>query len=181
MAKYGQEDFGWRTKKVVGAFGVGVWKEILKEVGWCWENLAFKVGKDNKIRFWTDIWCGDTVLSQSFPHLFTLAAHRKATIEEMWDQNFGGGGWNLRFIRDFNDWELDMVGNLLHELRGHSITLEEDSVFWKIGGNGQFRVKEVYSLLDRPLTVVFPKNKIWVESVPTKIVFFAWEALGGRL
>ena len=87
----------------------------------------------------------------------------------------------MRFIRDFNDWELDMVGNLLHELRGHSITLEEDSVFWKVGGNGQFRVKEVYSLLDRPLTVVFPKNKIWVESVPTKIVFFAWEALGGRL
>ena len=28
MAKYGQEDCGWRTKKVVGAFGVGVWKEI---------------------------------------------------------------------------------------------------------------------------------------------------------
>ncbi|RVW83962.1 Transposon TX1 uncharacterized 149 kDa protein [Vitis vinifera] len=35
VAKYGQEDYGWRTKKVVGAFGVGVWKEILKEVGWC--------------------------------------------------------------------------------------------------------------------------------------------------
>ena len=51
LAKYGQDDFGWRTKKVVGAFGVGVWKEILKEAGWCWENLAFKVGKGNKIRF----------------------------------------------------------------------------------------------------------------------------------
>ena len=74
-----------------------------------------------------------------------------------------------------------MVGNLLHELRGHGITLEEDSVFWKEGGNGQFRVKEVYSLLDRPLTVVFPKNKIWVERVPTKIVFFAWEATWGKI
>ncbi|RVW41162.1 putative ribonuclease H protein [Vitis vinifera] len=30
LAKHGQEDFGWRTKKVVGVFGVGVWKEILK-------------------------------------------------------------------------------------------------------------------------------------------------------
>ena len=126
-------------------------------------------------------WCGDTVLSQNFPHLFTLAAHTKATIEEMWDQNFRGGGWNLRFIRDFNDWELDMVGNLLHELRGHSITSKEDPVFWKVGGNGQFRVKQVYSLLDRPLTVAFPKNKIWVERVPTKIVFFAWEAAWGKI
>ncbi|RVX01036.1 hypothetical protein CK203_022884 [Vitis vinifera] len=89
LAKYGQEDFGWRTKKVVGVFGVGVWKEILKEAGWYWENLAFKVGKDNKIRFWTDLWCGDIALSQRFSHLFNLAAHRNATIEEMWDQNFG--------------------------------------------------------------------------------------------
>ncbi|RVW90342.1 putative ribonuclease H protein [Vitis vinifera] len=131
LVKYGQEDFGWRTKKAVGAFGVGVWKEILKEAGWCWENLAFKVGKDKKIRFWTNLWCGDIALSQRFSHLFTLAAHRNATIEEMWDQNFGKGGWNLRFIRDFNDWELDMVGNLLHVLREHRTTWEEDSVFWK--------------------------------------------------
>ena len=35
VAKFGQEDYGWNTKKVVGACGVGVWKEILKEVGWC--------------------------------------------------------------------------------------------------------------------------------------------------
>ena len=97
----------------MGAFGVGVWKEILKVAGWCWENLAFKVGKGNKIRFWTDVWCGDIALSQRFSHLFTLAAHRNATIEEMWDQNFGEGGWNLRIIRDFNDWEVEMVGNLL--------------------------------------------------------------------
>ena len=113
LAKYGQEDFGWRTKKAVGAFGVGVWKEILKETGWCWDNLAFKVGKGNKIRFWTDTWCGDIVLSQRFSHLYILATHRNATVEEMWDQNFGEGGWNLRIIRDFNDWEVEMVGNLL--------------------------------------------------------------------
>ena len=33
-------------------------------------------------------------------------------MEEMWDQKFGQEGWNLRFLRDFNDWELDMVGEL---------------------------------------------------------------------
>ena len=87
----------------------------------------------------------------------------------------------MSFIRDFNDWELDIVGNLLRELRGHRITLEEDSVLWKEGGKGQFRVKEAYSLLDRPLTVVFPKNKIWVEIVPTKIVFFVWETTWGKI
>ncbi|RVW68175.1 putative apyrase 4 [Vitis vinifera] len=86
-----------------------------------------------------------------FSHLYILAAHRNASVEEMWDQNVGEGGWNLRFIRDFNDWEVEMVGNLLQVLRGFKITWEEDSVFWKGGGNGQFRVKEAYSRLDRPL------------------------------
>ncbi|RVW60699.1 Transposon TX1 uncharacterized 149 kDa protein [Vitis vinifera] len=34
-AKYGKEEFGWRTRKAMGAFGVGVWKEILKESTLC--------------------------------------------------------------------------------------------------------------------------------------------------
>ena len=136
LAKYGQEGLGWRTKKANGAFGVGVWKEILKETDWCWENMVLTVGNGTKIRFWTDHWCGRTTLSQSFPHLFAMAVHRNATVEEMWDQNCDQGGWNLRFLKDFNDWELDTIGNLLHVLRGHRLSLEEDSVSWKEGRKG---------------------------------------------
>ena len=66
-------------------------------------------------------------------------------------------------------------------LRGFRITWEEDSVFWKGGGSGQFRVKEAYNQLDRPLDVVFLKNKIWVERALTKIMFFAWEATWGKI
>ena len=39
--KYGQEDLGWRSKKANGEVGVGVWKEILKEFDWCWDNMVF--------------------------------------------------------------------------------------------------------------------------------------------
>ncbi|RVX23479.1 putative ribonuclease H protein [Vitis vinifera] len=98
--KYGQEGLGWRPKKANGA--------------------------GTKIRFWTDVWCTDTVLSHCFPHLFVMGVQRSSTVEEMWDQNSGQGGWNLNFLRDFNDWELDMVGDLLHVLRGHRPSLEED-------------------------------------------------------
>ncbi|RVW46454.1 hypothetical protein CK203_067327 [Vitis vinifera] len=158
--------------KGVGACGVGVWKEILKEAGWCWDKMGFKVGKGNKISFWTDVWCGDTTLSRRFPHLYILVANRNAKVENLWDQNVGEGGWNLCFIRDFNDWEVELVGELLQALRGVRITWEDDSVFWKGGGSGQFRVKDAYSWLDRSMDVNFPKNKIWVGRVPTKIMFF---------
>ncbi|KAJ9697654.1 hypothetical protein PVL29_006993 [Vitis rotundifolia] len=179
--KYGQGDFGWRTRKANGAFGVGLWKEILKESDWCWENMEFKVGKGNKIRFWTDQWCGSHVLSRRFPLLYALAVQRNATVGEMWDQNLGQGGWNLRFQRDFNDWELDMVGRLLDVLREQRVTLEEDVVFWKEGKGGLFKVKKAYNILISPIDAVFPISNIWVDNVPTKMAFFAWEAAWGKV
>ena len=49
--KYGYEGFGWRTNEARRTFGVGVWKEILKEANWCWDNIGFKVGEGTKVSF----------------------------------------------------------------------------------------------------------------------------------
>ncbi|RVX21022.1 hypothetical protein VitviT2T_011245 [Vitis vinifera] len=179
--KYGQEDFGWRPKKTKGAVGVGVWKEIWKESEWCWNNMFFKVGKGNTIKFWTDVWCAETALSHCFPHLFAMAVQRNATVEEMWDQNSGNGNWNLNFLRDFNDWELGLVGDFLQILRGHKPSGVEDSVLWSKGGRVHFRVKEAYNLLVRSEDTGFPSRSIWVTRVPTKVCFFAWEATWRRV
>ncbi|WJZ93749.1 hypothetical protein VitviT2T_012666 [Vitis vinifera] len=181
MEKFGQEGLGWRTNEACGTFGVGVWKEILKEADWCWNNIEFKVGKGTKVRIWTDHWCGNAALSQTFPLLFDLAAHRNATVNEVWDPSFGQGSWNISFSRDFNDWEVDLVGNLLYMLRDYKISSEEDSVLWKGGGSGIFRVKEAYNLLVASNDIVFPNKGIWVDKVPTKVVFFAWEATWGKV
>ena len=181
VAKYSQEDYGWRTKKAMGVpLGWGCGRRFYRKLTGVGKMWCSKWGKAIKSGSGLT-WCGDIALSQRFSHLYILAAHRNASVEDMWDQNVGEGGWNLRFIRDFNDWEVEMVGELLQVLRGFRITWEEDSVFWKGGGNGQFRVKEAYSWLDRPMDVVFPKNKIWMERVPTKIMFFAWEATWGKI
>ncbi|RVW89081.1 hypothetical protein CK203_040257 [Vitis vinifera] len=67
----------------------------------------------------------------------------------------------LFFVRDFNDWEMDMVGDLLHTLRGHRPSMEDDSVKWRQGRNGIFKVKEAYRLLDKPNATVFPARRIW--------------------
>ena len=41
------------------------------------------------------------------------------------------GGWNIRFSKNSNDWELDAIGELFHMLRDLRISSEEDSVIWK--------------------------------------------------
>ncbi|RVW29477.1 hypothetical protein CK203_093706 [Vitis vinifera] len=58
--------------------------------------------------------------------------------------------------------------------------LEDDSVKWRQGRNGLFRVKEAYRMLDKPNATVFPARRIWVDRVLTKVCFFAWEATWGR-
>ncbi|RVW96427.1 hypothetical protein CK203_029768 [Vitis vinifera] len=60
-------------------------------------------------------------------------------------------------------------------------SMEDDSVKWRQGRNGMFRVKEAYRLLDKPNATVFPARRIWVDRVPTKVCFFAWEATWGKV
>ena len=174
--KHGLEGGGWKSKEARGPFGVGVWKEILKEMGWCWNNMKFKVGRGNKVRFWTDHWCGNEALSQVFPQIFALAACRNAVVDEVWDPRLGQGGWNLRLGRDSNDWELGLIEELLFLLRDIRVTPEEDSVLWKGGGSDSFRIRGAYNLVAAPNTLVFPGKNIWVDMVPSKVAFFAWEA-----
>ena len=62
------------------------------------------------------------MLSRIFPQLFALAVHRNATINEVWDYSLGQGGWNIRFAKDSNDWELDLIGALFNMLRDFKIS-----------------------------------------------------------
>ena len=59
--------------------------------------------------------------------------------------------------------------------------LEEDSVIWKEGRDGLFRVKIEYSVFASPIVAEFLNSNIWVDRVPTKIAFFAWEATWGKV
>ena len=61
-------------------------------------------------------------------------------------------------------------------LRDLRISLEEDAVIWKGEGHGRFRIRDAYKLLTGSNVITFPERSIWVDKVPTKVVFFAWQA-----
>ena len=50
-------------------------------------------------------------------------------VVEVWDQGAGNGSWNPRFVRAFNDWEVDLVV-LLRILHSEKVTSTEDKVAW---------------------------------------------------
>ncbi|RVW40081.1 putative ribonuclease H protein [Vitis vinifera] len=179
--KYGQEGCGWRTKEVCGPYGVGLWKEIMKEAEWCWESMDLKVGKGNRVLFWMDKWCGNEALSQTFPQLFTLAGHKNAKVCEVWDSSLGQGGWNLSLARDLNDWEIDQIGEMLNLLKDFRISQEEDSVRMEAGRQRRFWGQGAYRSLSGYSVGAFPNRRIWMDRVPTKVSFFAWEAAWGKI
>lgn len=61
----------------------------------------------------------------SYPDLFILSTNLEAMVNEVWSLH----GWNLRFRRILNDWEIGRVAALLQVLNDFRGTnMEVDSV-----------------------------------------------------
>ena len=49
---------------------------------------------------------------------------------EVWESTGDGGGWNMRFIRPFNDWELEETQRLISLISSRNISRgEKDKIF----------------------------------------------------
>ena len=92
------------------------------------------------------------------------------------------GGWSPRFSRPFNDWEVEEVERFLFAIQGkRMVTNVEDRVLWKETKDGKFSIKSLYSALELGSTVSFPKSIIWSSCVPSKVGFFFFLFLLGKL
>ena len=179
-SKFGKYDLGWWVNTPRGPFGVGLWKEILKEASWVKDNWKFRVGNGSRVRFWTDFWCGPSTLSHSFPSLFEIVANKSITMAEAWNHLDDEGGWNLNCVRAFNDWEIYLVVNLLHVLQKERVSTALDRVIWKGAVDATFTICNAYNLLVSSSVSRFPVKQIWMAYVPSKVSFFTWEAAWGR-
>ena len=105
------------------------------------------------MRFWQDKWCKDHLLKDLYPELYSITANKDASItsflEHQNDENVSY--WNVRFNRDFNDWELESIDSML-ELLYSNIPRREgfDRMRWKLNANGKFDVHSYYAILRAP-------------------------------
>ena len=65
----------------------------------------------DRIRFWDDIRCGTHPLKDVFPYLYAISPHRLAIIDSFFTHSASGSRpeWNVTFIQNFNDWEVEGV------------------------------------------------------------------------
>ncbi|RVX16551.1 hypothetical protein CK203_005906 [Vitis vinifera] len=84
--------------------------------------------------------------------------------------------------KKFHDWELEVVGDFLTRIQKHPMKQNgEDSLVWKDSKEGNFSVKSFYTFLKLEGERDFSMKVIWNSWIPTKMKFFAWEAVWDRI
>jgi hypothetical protein len=124
-SKYGNLWGEWCSLEPAGAFGVGLWKNIRK----CWKSFSsftrLVVGDGTRIKFWHDLWCGDTVMKVAFLVLFGIARMKDTSVAANVELLGSSNQWNVSFTRETHDWKVGVFASFLQVL--HSITMRRGS------------------------------------------------------
>ena len=55
-------------------------------------RTSIRIGNGRHVSFWRDIWVRDSKLKDVFPTLFKIAAHKFASVADLWRRQGVGGG-----------------------------------------------------------------------------------------
>ena len=92
------------------------------------------------------------------------------------------GAWDPKFLRSFNDREMDAIHAFIDLTSNNSITpMLKDKMVWKGANSGCFTVKAYFRLLEGASPYSIPTKMLWNLYVPSKFGFFAWEAWWGKV
>uniref|UniRef100_A0A2N9GEV9 TIR domain-containing protein n=1 Tax=Fagus sylvatica TaxID=28930 RepID=A0A2N9GEV9_FAGSY len=183
-AKYGLEGGGWFSKQPKGTHGCSLWKGIMLGRDRFRSHIELVAGKGDRILFWHDMWCGGIPLKSLFLVLFSCSSNKTVSIESLLCRPVEGGGrvWNLPFIRDFNDWEMDDVLNFFTFIHSKAPANEDPDVLrWKLRQHGRFYAKSYYHVLSGKAGISFPWKAIWRVNAPRRVAFFMWTAAWGKI
>uniref|UniRef100_A0A2N9GE45 Reverse transcriptase domain-containing protein n=1 Tax=Fagus sylvatica TaxID=28930 RepID=A0A2N9GE45_FAGSY len=177
-AKYGLDFGGWMMKNPKGTHGCSLWKSIFSGWDFFHQQVELVAGLGTRIRFWHDVWCGDVPLKTRFPLLFACSTSQSASLASCLSISLVGEVriWNLTFVRDFNDWEVEEVLEFFNFIHSKTpVGLDLDSMSWKLRQHGNFNVKSFYHTLDVKSEIVFSWRAIWkLDKVDWKVIQSIW-------
>ena len=105
------------------------------------KHIRFEVGMGDRVRFWTDQWCGDLHLHLSFPVVYGIAINREASVASSLERmgTEARRSWKVPLLRNPNDWESGDVDDFLHILGDNLPPSEQrDRMIWKLSKKGEF-------------------------------------------
>jgi hypothetical protein len=180
--KYGSLWGGWCSKHCRGAYGVGLWKGIRRGWDQFTHFISFSVGNGARVKFWSDVWVGDSTLKGAFPDLFSIAADKEAAVADYLRIQNDHIHWEVMFERNLQDWEIESLTSFLDRI--YSASLNDsgiDQMCWQRDGQRGFTVKSYYSCLNASPPIQFPWKEIWKAKAPPRVAFFYWTAVWGKI
>jgi len=152
--------------------------------GWFQEEVGWKIGSGDKVRFWEDVPIGNANLKSLFPRLFSSSLNQGQKVEELgvWEES--GWCWNLRWRRVRFEWEIPLETELgLHISRATVTKDRKDARVWRSDESGSFTVSSAYECLvkaDRSPQIVAFKYLWKIKTFPN-VMITAWRVLLGRV
>ncbi|GJU92744.1 hypothetical protein Tco_1317500 [Tanacetum coccineum] len=108
-------------------------------------SFKFKAGYGSRIRFWKDIWLGETPLCSRYNRLYRLDINKDCLIKDKIDN----GNWNWNWSRtNLGSHNLANFRDMLNEIGDVNIEVAEDTCYWSLGSNGVYTVKEARQIID---------------------------------
>ena len=181
-AKYGEMWGGWCSDVGKGPYGVSLWKYIRRGWDHLFPFLSFKVGNEEKVWFWHDIWCGDRSLRVVYPGLFSIAGNRDASVANLMSYKNGVLHWELTFACNVHDWEMNSMNSLMELIYFANVVGNGvDTLCWQQKSKGGFTMKSFYQSLSPSPSRMFPWKGVWKPKVPPRVAFFLWVTVLGKI
>lgn len=146
---------------------VGLWKNIRK-FWWQFSTIIRLAGEGSRIRFWHNLWCGDSVFKDFFSsNFYSVTCNKEVLVADNLEIYTDLLQWNRIFVRVGRDW-VDVFRNL--------------SVYWilvdweerekaRFSGSVQESKFQFRSFYDP-----FPLKNIWTK-VPLRAALFCLDVL----
>ena len=150
------------------------------------DNLSWKVGCGESIKFWTDTWLGDQYnLQQKYHQLFLISRQQKDHISHMGHFNHNIWNWDLRWRRNLFDHESLLAAQFMEEISSVPIQRQvKDNMLWLAESNGQYSTRSAYSLCMNTTSANPDGNifkAIWQLKIPPRVAIFCWRLFRNRL
>ena len=114
-----------------------------KEIGW-------KLGCRDKVKFWEDIWTGNSNLKTMYTRLFSLSLNQGQKVEEAGVWTDSVWQWCLRWRRPRFVWEFELEEEMKIHLSSIMLSREQKDVqVWGNDVGKEFSVSSAYDCLTK--------------------------------
>ena len=158
----------------------GVWKGILSVLEPFIQSIRFHVGKGDRVRFWLDIWIGDSPLATQFLNLFHCAQNGRALANDYIKRLGGKAMWGPIFRGNLSEEEerrfcspLTLIGGVYYPMDGR------DSQVWSHSTYGPFSVASFFHAFNMNDSNASHISRLWKIKAPPRVLAFAWIVLQG--